>query len=89
MSEEEPFSDIVLRKSPEVSELLEERNINDDDVKQVIYNAEQTGCKLFQKDSNRLLAKLSLPNAVFYVEYEIDNEEYLVHSSYFHRSQFI
>jgi hypothetical protein len=66
---------------------MEERHILDDDVKQVIYNAEVTGGKLYQPEGNRYLAKMTLSNATFYVEYSITSDGYAVLTAYLHRSK--
>ena len=80
---------IELIKSDAVASLMEQRHILDDDVKQVIANAEATGEKLYQAEGNRYLAKVALPNATFYVEYSVSNGGYEVHTAYSHRSKII
>ena len=83
------YHEIQLIKSDVVASLLEERHILDDDIKQVIYNAEATGEKLFQPEGNRYLAKMTLSNATFYVEYSVADSDYIVHTAYSHRSKII
>jgi hypothetical protein len=85
----ESYQEIQLTKSDAVASLLEERHLLDDDVKQVIYHAETTGEKLFQPEENRCLAKLTLSNATFYVEYSIVDGSYVVHTAYSHQSQIV
>ena len=80
------YHEIQLIKSDNVASLLEERHILDDDIKQVIYNAEATGEKLFQPEENRYLAKMTLSNATFYVEYSVADGNYVVHTAYSHRT---
>jgi hypothetical protein len=85
----ETYQDIQLTKSDAAASLLEGRHILDDDVRQVIYHAETTGEKLFQPEGNRYLAKLTLSNAVFYVEYSVADGSYVVHTAYSHRSKVV
>ena len=44
-------------KDDTVASLMEERHILDDDIKQVIYNAEATGEKLYQPEGNQLFSQ--------------------------------
>jgi len=68
--------------------LLEERHIYEDDIKAVISAAEESGEKLYQADSNHLLAKQRISNATFYVEYTpVVEGGYEVHTAYSHRSE--
>ena len=83
------YHEIELIKSDAVASLMEQRHILDDDVKQVIYNAEATGEKLYQPEANRYLAKMTLPNVTFYVEYSVSDGGYEVHTTYSHRSTII
>ncbi|OPY78733.1 MAG: hypothetical protein A4E64_00671 [Syntrophorhabdus sp. PtaU1.Bin058] len=82
-------TDIVIIKDERVTALLDERHILDQDVKQVIAEAEATGVKLYQPDSERYLAKLQTANATFYVEYSPVPEGYQVHTAYFHKSEIV
>ncbi len=83
------YQEIQLSKSDAVTSLLEERHILDDDIKQVIYHAQTTGEKLFQPEGNRYLAKITLSNATFYVEYSVADGSYVVHTAYSHRSKIV
>ena len=83
------YQEIQLAKSDAVTSLLEERHILDDDIKQVIYNAETTGEKLFQPEGNRFLGKLTLSNATFYIEYSVADGSYIVHTAYSYRSKIV
>lgn len=78
-----------LVKSDAVASLLEERHILDEDIMQVVQRAEETGEKLYQADGDHFLAKLRISEATFYVEYTVGDEGYVVHSAYFHRSEFV
>jgi len=88
MSSPQEYAAIELQKSGEVNEVLETRHILDDEVKMVIHNAESTGEKLYQPDTNRLLAKKRIADVTFYVEYSACAEgTYAVHTAYSHRTE--
>jgi hypothetical protein len=68
-----------------VKALLEERHILDEDLRRVIDHAEQTGDKLCQNETDRLLSKLWVQYAYFYVEYSPMTDGFRIHSAYSHR----
>jgi hypothetical protein len=74
-----------LEKSKDVQYLMEARHILDDDLKRVIDHAEKTGQKLYQPESDRLLAKLLVQAAYFYAEYSPIPGGYRIHAAYTHR----
>ena len=77
-----------IRMSDEVRNLMVERAISDDYIKQVIHHAETTGDKLYQPESNRYLAKYRIGEVTVYVEYsESENDGYSVHTAYWHRAK--
>ena len=86
---EKEYENITIVKSPEVTELMDARHISDDEVKLVIWNAETTGEKLYDPDGERLLAKLRIANATFYVEYAKEESEdaYTVFTTYSHMAE--
>mgnify|MGYP001137170087 CR=1 FL=1 len=87
--ERKEYEALQLQKSEEVNEVLESRHILDEEIKMIIYNAEMTGEKLYQPDSDRFLAKMVLANVTTYVEYSVAGEEtYTVHTAYSHRAKF-
>jgi len=81
------WEEIKLELGDEVKQLLEKRHILEDEVKQVINHAETEGDKLYQPDSNKYLAKLSIGEATFYVEYSIKEDSYVVSSAYAHKAE--
>jgi glutamate synthase (NADPH) small chain len=82
------MEDINLIKDDEVSARLEQRHILDEDIEVVIKDAEEKGEKLYMLGHERYLAKQWLSDAMFYVEYTVSDQGYVVHSAYTHRSQF-
>ena len=83
------WEDIKLKINEKVRQRLEMRHILDDDIKQVIHHAEITGEKLYQIDSDKLLAKLRIGSATFYVEYSQGTGSFIVESAYAHKSEII
>ena len=82
-------SETQITKSDEVAALLERRHIPDDDIRQVISNAEATDDKLFQPGGNRYLAKMRLGNITLNVEYSVTDGGYTIHTAYSHRMQIL
>jgi hypothetical protein len=83
------YNEIKLQISDEIKNLMEERHILEDEIKQVIHYAETEGDKLFQPETNTFLAKLRIGNATFYTKYSVDGESYLVQSAYAHKSELL
>ena len=83
------MGELILIKNVAVVSLLDKRHIFDDDIKQVIKNAEESGEKLYAPEEDKYLAKMWLSEAMFYVEYTSSAEGYVVHSAYTHRSEFV
>jgi glutamate synthase (NADPH) small chain len=83
------WEEIKLEIRPSVKQYLEMRHISEDEVKQVIHQAETTKEKLFQPDSGKFLAKLRIGKATFYVEYSQNNGSFIVESAYAHKSEII
>jgi hypothetical protein len=74
-----------LDKPDYVHTLMEERHILDDDLIQVIDQAEKTGRKLYQADSDRFMAKLRIQETYFYAEYSPIEGGYRIYNTYSHR----
>ena len=60
---------INLEKNGDVSAVLEERGILDDDIKMVIHNAETTGEKMYKPETGECLAALLIGETTFHVQY--------------------
>ena len=84
----EEYEAFQLQVSDEVKELLETRHILGDEVKMVIHDAETTGEKLYQEESDHFLAKKAVGKVTFYAEYSVSGDNtYTVHSAYSHRME--
>lgn len=77
---------VKIEKSAEMTALMDERNITDDDIRNVIAYAEDTGRKLYKQDSDHFLSKRRLGQTYFYVEYSPAGEStYKIHATWAHR----
>jgi len=79
------WEQIILFKTDEVDALLKERGILDEDLKKVIFKADESGKKLYREGDDRFLAKARLDNFTVYVEYSPRENGYEIHSAYSHR----
>lgn len=78
-----------IAKSQEVTKLLESRNIRDEEVSEVILEAEQKGGnRFYHQETGRYAAGKKIGEAVYWVTYTPGAEsEYIVHSAYWHKSE--
>ena len=81
------WQEIKLKLSDELKQRLSDRHVSEDEVKQVIHHAEETGDKAYQPDANRYLAKLQIGSATFYADYSVEEGAYLVRSAYAHKAE--
>jgi glutamate synthase (NADPH/NADH) small chain len=81
----EPWQAIELYIPADVRARLEARRILDDDVKQVIHYAEQSGDKLCHSVSGRFLAAYRPRTVTFWVEYLPREQGFEIHNAYGHR----
>lgn len=88
----EPLSDaanaLKLDIPADIKALMEDRHILEEDVRRVIEHAESTGMKLYQTETDHLLSKLRIYNAMFYVDYspvKDAKDSYRIHTAYSHR----
>jgi hypothetical protein len=79
------WEEIKLNLSDEIKAMLDERHVLEDEVKQVIFHAEETGEKLFQPGTNIFLSKLKIGEATFYAEYSVEDGSYSVRTAYVHK----
>jgi Fe-S oxidoreductase len=78
---------IPLIIDQEVAELLDRRHILDDDIRKVIFHAEQTGKHLINQNNNHRLASYKPVRVTYWVEYEPVTEGNVIHNAYSHRMQ--
>jgi len=80
-----PWEDLVLRIDEELTTLLEERRILQDDIRQVLYRAKEQKSSLIHGGSENRIASAQLGQVTFWVEYREDGGEYFIESSWSHR----
>jgi hypothetical protein len=84
----EEYQALKLNKGADVSKLLDDRHITEDEIKMTISDAERSGQKLCRKDNDHLLASKKIEKVTFTVEYSPSGDKtYTVHTAYAHRVQ--
>ena len=82
----EEYEALQLQKTDDVSKILDERHISDNETKMTIHDAEKTGEKLYREDNDHFLASKKVDKVTFSVEYSVSGDNnYTVHSAYAHR----
>ena len=66
---------------------MDERFILEDELKQVIFQAEENGAALINKDNGRLFAHQRIGSVTYWVEYKKSGGVFEVVSAYSHRIQ--
>lgn len=66
--------DLNIKISEEIAELMEERGVNEADVREVIEYAESTGKKLYVEGEEHFLARKRMGKFSAYVEYTMGAE---------------
>ena len=83
------WEEIDFQISEQVQELMVDRAVPDDYIRQVIHYGETTGDKLYQPEANRYLAKSKLGEVIVYVEYSADENAYTIHTAYWHKCEIL
>jgi hypothetical protein len=78
-------SEIKLSISEELSEIIEKRGIDLEDIKKTIAAGETTGKKLCRvDDEDRFLTKARVGKYNVYAEYKADGDSFMLYSAYSH-----
>jgi hypothetical protein len=85
----EEYAAVELVISPEIKGKMEERMILEDDLRQVIHDAERSGKKLLDQATGHFLAHAKLGIVTYWVEYSPGDGGYKVHNTYSHRMQIV
>ncbi len=85
MEETQPAGAIKLLISPALKDILEERLILDEDIRQVVQTAQQTGNRLLNKQTHHFLASQKIGSVTYWVEYKPMGEAYEIYNAYCHR----
>ncbi len=86
--ESPPLEEYQLMKlylEPDVQDLLEDRHILLDNVKRVIFNAEENGQKLHDPNTGHSLGYYQPVRVTYWVEYEPEKDGYRIFNAYSHR----
>ena len=78
---------VVLRMSPEVAALLEQRRIMPDDVRRAVAGAESSGRRLTDPATGRRLASFKPRTVTFWVEYSPLEDGFEVFNAWCHRME--
>lgn len=87
--QKEEYEKISIRVSPQVREILEKRRILDEDIRKVIFHAQQSGKTFFNEDTGHYKASFKPHNVTFWVEYSMDEITFDIHNAYSHRMEVI
>lgn len=77
--------DLQLIINDEIADIIVQRGIKENEIKDVIYYALNGGTYLHTSNSERFLAKKRIDKFTAYVEYAPDNNVYKVVNVYSHR----
>jgi hypothetical protein len=76
-----------IKKNAEVAKLLESRGITDDEVSEVLKEAEEMDKgKFYNEETGQYVASKKIGEAVYWVRYSPAGSGYEVHSVYWHKS---
>ncbi|HNR14218.1 MAG TPA: FAD-dependent oxidoreductase [Thermodesulfobacteriota bacterium] len=88
VTEKERYETIRLRVAEDLREVLEQRQILDDDIRKVIEYAERTGSRLLNRQNGHLLAHHKPASVTYWVEYTFDPDGVvMVYNAYCHRME--
>jgi hypothetical protein len=73
----------------EVRKRIDDRRILENDIRQVIDQAEKSGKRLKNSGNGHFLAYLQSGNVTFWVEYSPGDNYFTVHNAYCHRMQIV
>ncbi len=80
---------IKLYILPEISDLMCERMILDDDLRTVIDHAQKSGRKLLNKSNGHFLAHHTPAKVTYWVEFSPFEDGFAIHNAYSHRMQVV
>ncbi|MGD0844102.1 MAG: pyridine nucleotide-disulfide oxidoreductase/dicluster-binding protein [Geobacteraceae bacterium] len=85
----EEYENIMLTMTDEVRKRIDDRRILENDIRQVIDQAEKSGKRLKNSGNGHFLAYLQSGNVTFWVEYSPGDNYFTVHNAYCHRMQIV
>lgn len=81
--------DLKLKILNNVQKQMEDRLILLEDIEKVILSSRKSGERFLNPESLHYLARMRINNVTYWVEYEEDNDEVLIHSVYSHRMEVV
>lgn len=78
------MEEMKINYSEHAKDVMESRGIREEDIKETLSAAEETGVYLYEKDGDRFLAKKRIGNFTVYVEYK-KADSFLIQDTYSHR----
>ncbi|WP_285907548.1 pyridine nucleotide-disulfide oxidoreductase/dicluster-binding protein [Pseudodesulfovibrio pelocollis] len=84
-AEAEPHEAVQVAFTDEAARLMENRRILRSDVQKVLYHATRTGAQFVHDETDRLLASWRPSTVAYWVEYEPQNDGFMVHRAWCHR----
>ncbi|NTW37474.1 MAG: (Fe-S)-binding protein, partial [Syntrophobacteraceae bacterium] len=89
LPESEDIAPIQLSIPGAVREIMENRLILEEDLRQVIGHAETSGIKLLNPETGRFLAHFKPASVTYWVEYSVDGDTFIIHNTYSHRMEIV
>ncbi|WP_066633483.1 pyridine nucleotide-disulfide oxidoreductase/dicluster-binding protein [Desulfolucanica intricata] len=83
------YEAVKLKIPPAVENIMEERLILAEDIRQVIHFAEESGQKMVDPQTGRFLAYYKPASVTYWVEYAPQGDEYVVFNAYSHRMEIV
>ena len=87
MNNELTASSVKLILSDEFRNIMNQRNVCEDYLRQVIHFAESTSNKLMNTATGQIIAHLKIDNITCWVEYLPESDGYRVSNTYMHRME--
>ena len=81
--------DFEINIPKEIMDIMEDRFILVEDIKQVIENAEKTGGRFYNPENSNYLAKLRLEDVTYWVQYKPEKNYIQINRVYSHRMEVI
>ena len=78
-------NEIILKISPEIEALMQDRMIVETDLKSAVNKGERDGKKFFNPKTGRYIASYRAGAVTYWVEYTPEDDGYRVHTAYSHR----
>jgi len=85
MPEEAPYEDIQLILNDPIRKLMEDRMILEEDIRQVLYHAKESGRAMINQETGHYLAHFKPSCVTYWVEYLPKEDGFEIFNVYSHR----